>query len=195
MLRQRGGRPTRFTATERFAVERIGFVWEARFRVAPLVAIDVADGYRDGRGFLQVRPLGIPTRARAGPGIALGEIYRYLAELPWVPHAMTANPRLQWTGAGDRQVNVTTAALDRRPPVTLEFDAHGDIVSCSTPARPRQVGRVYANTAWGGGFSRYATLDGMRIPTHAEVYWDLPGGRFVYWRARVLSAQMLAESL
>ena len=54
-------------------------------------AIDVTDGYRDGRGFLQARPLGIPTRARAGPELALGEIYRYLAELPWVPHAMTGN--------------------------------------------------------------------------------------------------------
>ena len=92
-------------------------------------------------------------------------------------------------------MSVTTAALDRRPPVTLEFDAHGDIVSCSTLERPRQLGRAYANTAWGGEFSRYATLDGIRIPTRAEVYWDLPEGRFVYWRARLVSAQMLAESL
>jgi hypothetical protein len=108
---------------------------------------------------------------------------------------MTANSRLQWGAVGDRRVDVATAALDRHPTVTLEFDGAGDIIGCHTSARPRQLRRGYANTPWGGEFSRYATLDGLRIPTHAEVYWDLPEGRFVYWRADVVSAHTLADPI
>jgi hypothetical protein len=31
----------------------------------------------------------------------------------------------------------------------------------------------------------------MRLPTAAEVWWELETGRFVYWRGRVTSAQAL----
>jgi hypothetical protein len=33
----------------------------------------------------------------------------------------------------------------------------------------------------------------MRIPTCAEAYWELDQERFVYWRARVTSAELLDE--
>jgi hypothetical protein len=35
------------------------------------------------------------------------------------------------------------------------------------------------------------TLSGMRMPTRGEVYWQLPEGRFVYWRSELTSAQAL----
>ena len=35
---------------------------------------------------------------------------------------------------------------------------------------------------------RYSQLDGMKIPTEAEVAWLLPAGRSQYWRGRVTQA-------
>ena len=38
-----GARPRSFTATQQYAVERVAFSWDARFRIAPLLAVHVRD--------------------------------------------------------------------------------------------------------------------------------------------------------
>jgi hypothetical protein len=187
------GRPMRFTASERFVVERAAFCWLARFRIGPAVAIRVRDCYDAGRGELGVRALGIPIRRRSGGDIALGEAYRYLAELPWVPHAIAANRELRWQQQEGRRVEVSCPLNEDRPAVVFDFDASGDIFRCSAAARPRDVDGASVPTAWGGDFSDYRSLGGIRLPTRGEVYWDLPEGRFVYWRGRVTGVQLVDE--
>ena len=55
--------------------------------------------------------------------------------------------------------------------------------------RPRGGGREPA--AWGGELRDYLVLGGVRVPTRAEAYWDLPEGRFTYWRAEVTAVEAL----
>jgi hypothetical protein len=83
MISKPGGRRMRFTARERFAVERVAFSCEARFPTAWTVSIKVSDSYADGAGSLRVRAVGLPLQRRSGPALAISEAYRYLAELPW----------------------------------------------------------------------------------------------------------------
>jgi len=52
MWRKKGGRPLRFTATQRIAVERVEFSWRARFPILGPLALDVIDEYVDGDGRL-----------------------------------------------------------------------------------------------------------------------------------------------
>ena len=169
---------------EELAVDRIAFTWRARF---PL-AIRVFDGYSGGRGKLEARVLGVPVMRQSGSDIAVGEAFRYLAELPLVPWAMESNAELEWRELDDRSVEVAGRAGGRRLAVTFEFDAAGDIVGMRCAARPRQVGRTSVPTLWGGEFGDYRSFGGMRIPSRAEVYWELDQGRFVYWRGTVTSA-------
>jgi hypothetical protein len=56
--------------------------------------------------------------------------------------------------------------------------------------RRRKVGKEWLPTPWGGRFRDYATLGGVRVPTTGEAYWELPEGRYVYWRARVTSVEL-----
>jgi hypothetical protein len=193
MITKPGGKPMGFVATERFAVDHVGFVWEARVPIAGMMAIRVTDRYADGGGTLRVRALGIPLSTRSGPGIAEGEVHRYLAELPWVPHAMTANPDLEWREVDEHHVSVSTPIGSRHATVTFEFDVDGEIVYARGSARPRGVGKETVPTPWGGQFSDYETLSGLRIPTRAEAYWDLPEGRLVYWRAQTTAADVLDD--
>jgi uncharacterized protein DUF6544 len=193
MVMRPGGRALRFTAVERFAIDRVAFSWEARFRVAPLVSLSVRDGYVDGGGVLSVRALGLPVKTQSGHDVAVGEAHRYLAELPWAPYALAANHELQWRELNARAVEVSTAVAGTQPTVRLEFDADNKITRCVADARPRTVDGGSVPTRWGGDLSRYETLGGMRMPTRGEVYWDLPEGRFVYWRGEITSAELLAE--
>jgi hypothetical protein len=90
-----GGRALRFTAVEELAVREVAFSWRAQFRMTPLISLRVHDWYRDGEGGLKARLLGLPVMSSGGVEVAQGEAMRYLAELPWVPHAFVANRQLK----------------------------------------------------------------------------------------------------
>jgi hypothetical protein len=182
----------RFTATEVFAVDRIAFSWQARFPLLGPLAMRVVDGYADEHGELAVRLLGLPIQRRRGHETSIGEALRYLAELPWVPHAIGHNRQLEWRQLDERSVEVSTQLGPDQLQVLIEFDTHGDIVRAAAE-RPRLDGKTWVPTPWAGEFGDYKILSGIRLPTSAEVYWELAAGRYVYWRGTVTSAELLTR--
>ena len=122
-----------------------------------------------------------------------GEALRYLAELPWVPFAMTLNDELEWRPRGARSVEVSVQLLEKRLVVGFDFDEVGDIVRASSEMRLLRLDRRWISRPWAGTFGRYEVLEGIRMPTEAEVSWSLEDGPFVYWRGRVTSAELLDE--
>jgi hypothetical protein len=191
MWQKPGGRAMRFSAVQRFAVDRVAFSWRARFPLVGPIAIRVVDEYADGEGKLEVRALGLPLKRQMGAEIVTGEALRYLAELPWVPHAMAENRELEWRQLDERHVEVAAHVGEERLAVEMEFDPAGDIVRSSSRMRPLEVEKRWVPTPWAGEFRDYKLLGGIRIPTATEVYWELDSGRFVYWRGSVTSAELL----
>lgn len=195
MWRTPGGRRLAFTATQGIAVDRVAFRWSARFPLFGPLAMTVVDECGAGAGALTVRLLGVPVARQSGPEMAVGEAIRYLAELPLVPEAMRRNPDLEWREVADDDVEVATVVAGERAAVTFHFDAAGDIVTATSTGRPRSEGRGWVSNAWGGEFADYALLGGVRLPTRASAWWDLPGGRFTYWRGGIAWAIALGEPL
>jgi hypothetical protein len=187
-----GGRALPCTAVEEFSVEEVAFSWRARFRFLPLVTLRVVDGYAAGQGRLEARLLGlVPVMRQSGQAASEGEAMRYLSEIPWVPHAMLANRELEWRELDVQTVEVATSVGPARVAVQLEFDAAGDIVSAFSPARPYVEGKATVPRPWGGEFRDYDVVGGVRIPTHAEVRWQLPEGPFTYWRGTIASVELV----
>jgi hypothetical protein len=185
-----GGRPLGFRADEEFAVTEVAFEWRARFRILPLVSLRVVDRYERGRGALVGRVFGIPFLRQDAPELTEGEAARYLAELPWAPHAMAANDGLEWRQLDKRTVEVATRTGAARPAVRLELDVNGDIAGASSDGRPRLEGKRVVRTPWSGRFGDYAVLGGIRLPTWGEVAWELPSGRFTCWRGTVTAVDL-----
>jgi Family of unknown function (DUF6544) len=105
------------------------------------VWLEVVDAYEHGAGSLALRPWGAFTASRsAGRDVSIGEAMRYLAELAWVPHAITENPALEWREVEQRSVQVSLAVEGERRSVRYEFDEAGDVVRVWTAARPRVEG-------------------------------------------------------
>ncbi len=184
-----GANARRFTATQHIAVERSAFSWRARFPVAGPLAMSVSDGFDAGAGALDVRVLGVRVQRQRGPEVSAGEALRYLAELPWVPYAMLHNTELRWSEPGPRRLEA--GLRGSAATVAFELDEAGDIVRMSSPARPLRLAGRWVQTPWGGEFAAHGELGGMRMPRRAEVYWELPSGRFTYWRAEVVAATAL----
>lgn len=189
-----GGRALRFTAVESFAVERVAFAWDARFPILGPLALRVVDDYADGDGSLEVRLLGLPLQHQRGPETVAGEALRYLAELPWVPHALFHNPELEWRELDERRAEVATRIAGQRLTVELELNGEAEIVGAVSTMRRRKVGNAWVATPWGGRFGDYRPFGGVRIPTWGEAYWELPE-RYVYWRGSVTAVDLLDEAL
>ncbi len=193
MVLKRGAKARPFTATEEFAVDRVAFAWRARFPLLGPVALNVVDSYDGREGLLEVRLLGVPLQRNRGPQLALGEAFRYLAEIAWVPHAILANPGLEWRDLGDRAAEVSTRIAGERIAVRLIFDEAGAITQ-TIAERPRiEAGGEVAR--WIGEYSDPQELSGVRLPTRGEVRWELPDGPFTYWRGRVTSLELSAGGL
>jgi hypothetical protein len=190
MWQKPGARSIRFAAVQRLAVDRVAFSWRARFPMLGPIAIKVVDEYSGGEGRLEARVLGLPVLRQRGPETAIGEALRYLAELPWVPYAMTQNRELEWRSLDERSVEVSSQVGREPIAVTLHFDEAGDIVRAACPARPRQVGKSWVPTPWAGEFGDYGALGGVRIPTSAKVRWEPQSAPFTYWQGNVSSLEL-----
>lgn len=183
-----GARPRRFTATERFAVDRVAFVWRARFPVIGPIGLRVTDSFDADAGLLEVRLLGLPLQRQRGPELSRGEVYRYLAEIAWAPQAIVANRQLEWREFDERAAEVATRVGGDRVAVRLEFNERGEIERTFAD-RPRlEAGN--AVTPWVGEYRDYRELRGAWIPTRGEVRWELPDGPFTYWRGTITSLQL-----
>jgi len=169
-----------FTAEQSISADRTAFVWHARFRMAPLVTGVVEDAYEDGRGRLDAKIWGVlPVAHARGLEVDRGEAQRYLAELVWCPLALVHNPELRYGEETDDSVLVWVG--DERTWVDLLFDEAGDIVGARTTTRSRGE----EVQPWEGRFWEPRSFDGIRAPARAEVWWEAPEGRFVYWRGEV----------
>jgi hypothetical protein len=91
---------------------------------------------------------------------------------------------------GNQAVEVTTMAAGSPVGIRIDFDEAGDISTVSTPARARLVTGTAVDTAWAGRVADYATIGGIRIPTRAEVGWELPDGPFVYWQSTITDIEL-----
>lgn len=174
-----------FTAEQRGFTTETGFLWHARVKMAPLVTCVVEDAFEDGHGRLDAKVFGLVPVARArGPEVDRGEVQRYLAELPWCPAALVANPALRFREMSDGPIRVWVGD-DEDSWVDLAFDGEGDVVAASTTTRAR--GDQGETQPWEGRFSDYRDFGGIRAPARGEVGWLTPQGPYLYWRGEVTS--------
>ena len=74
--------------------------------------------------------------------------------------------------------------------VRWEFNAAGDLVR-ATGVRPFPVSKTFEHRRWGGDFGEYDDFAGTRVPSFGQAWWELPTGRFVYWRGRITALELV----
>lgn len=190
MWQKPGGRALRFEATETFLTDRVAFGWEARFPILGPLSLRVQDAFKNGQGGLEARLLGVPVMRERGPETDEGEAMRYLAEIPWVPHAIAMNDDLEWTEVDASTVEVATGVGEKRVAVRLLFDGQGDVVGAFAEHRWRREGKALVARPWRGVFSDYRVIGTVRLPARGEVAWELPEGPFTYWRGEIVSVEI-----
>jgi hypothetical protein len=181
-----------FRSRQRVRIARPGFVWDARVRVAPGVAVHVHDAYAGGEGTLHAALLGAFDLAdlQGGGAIAEGEAMRYLAEAAWYPVALLPGRGVRWEAIDDRSARATLGDGGIATRLVFVFGDDDLIVSVRADARGRTVGDAIVPTPWEGRWSDYRVIEGMRVPMRGEVAWLLPERRLPYWRGELLALRL-----
>ncbi len=172
-------------AEQYITVEPPGFVWLAKTRVMGVLPMWVRDRFIDGHGEMWIRPLGLVTLGRsAGPEIDQGTMLRYLAEMAWLPTALLPSERLQWEAIDDRSARAILTLADRSVDATFEFGPSG-LIQRVESQRYYDTGNGYDLKRWSGVHSDYREVEGMLIPTGAELTWHLHDGDFTWLRLEI----------
>ena len=180
-----------FHATQDYSTAPVGFIWDARIRVAPLVDVYVRDTYQSGAGSIRASLLGvIPlVNAHGASELKAAALQRYLAEAPWFPMMLASATGLTWERIDD--MTARASLTDSGTTVSLEFrfNESGEIVSVFAPVRFREVNGQYIPTPWLGRFWNYEERHGILLPSDGEVAWQVSGVSFPYWRGKLVDIE------
>jgi hypothetical protein len=182
-----GDRWLKFEASQIVAPPAIGFLWNARVAIAPLLHVRVRDALVAGHGSGQVSLLSAFTVAAAGGDREMnsGALHRYLAEAVWYPTALLPSANLRWRAIDDDTALATLT--DDGVTVSLEFrfDAADEVGGIYTPARWGTFDGAYKQVPWEGHFRNYVTRAGMRVPSEGEVGWYSEGEWRCVWKGAI----------
>lgn len=180
-----------FSSTQSVVIQRPGFIWDARIRMAPGMTAHVHDAYIAGDGILTAKLFGLLTvmKQPSTPELAHGELMRFFAEAAWYPTALLPSQGVTWEAIDDSQASATLTDGTVTVKLVFQFDAEGLISSVRSDGRYRAVDGVQVAAPWQGRFWGYETQDGMLVPLDGEVEWLLANGPKPYWRGRIQRIQ------
>lgn len=174
-------------AEQYYSVKPVGFVWNASVAMMPLLSFKVCDSYIEGEGHVKGRLTSLFPLfdAEGSKKLDSGGLQRYLAEAVWFPTALLPSQGVSWQAVDDHTAKATLS--DGENSVSLEFGFNdvGEIVSVYSPDRYREVSGDYIPTPWQGRYGKYIDVNGYKIPSEAEVQWQLKEQVYPYWRATI----------
>lgn len=185
-----GGAWAPFRSVQHIAARAPGFVWDARIRMVPGLDVNVRDELAGGEAAMRARFAGlVPVVEVAGtPELAAGALHRWLGEAVWCPSALLPSEHLAWSAIDDSTARVTATAGAASVWLDVRFGPDSLVEFVSTPERMRDVGGRGVPTPWRATLSEWTWRDGARVPAFGVVEWQLPSGRWSYWRGRLASA-------
>jgi hypothetical protein len=173
-----------FTAEQEIDATCSRFRWNARFARGWTRMLEVTDAYEQSRGYLAIRLGGVTVKKTTGPDLDTGELQRYLAAVSLCPPILLNHPSLEWTAAGPSTLRVR----DGEATVDLHIGPDGSPIGFSA-IRPRIEGKRAIPTPWSGTADAFRDWEGLRVPSHLEVSWNLPDGPFTYYKADLTSLE------
>ena len=167
-------------AEQYFTIDKPGFVWRAKIKMAPLVYFAGRDKYANGKGHMLIKALSLfPVADAAGKEMDQGTLLRYLAEMQWFPTA-ALNNYIKWEEIDANSAKATMSYGQVTASGIFRFNGQGELINF-TAQRYRDVKGQYVLTNWGGVTKGYREFNGFRIANKGEVFWELETGVFDWY--------------
>lgn len=173
-----------FTSEQYFTMVRPGFVWLADVKAAPILHLKAIDKFRNGEGSMLIKLLSIFKIADAkGPEINQSAALRFMAEMMWIPSSFI-QPYIKWEEIDSLSARAYFSYGKEVVSGIYYFNNEYDITEFKALRYMEKDGKVSLEE-WAPKIVEYQVIDGIRIPTEIEVYWNLKTGPFLWLKMKV----------
>ncbi|WP_068783453.1 DUF6544 family protein [Paenibacillus phocaensis] len=177
-----------FRAKQYSLLDQPSFIWKARIRAAPGVAIYGRDLYLNGQADMLIKLMGVFKVGHArGREIDQGSLVRYLAEMVWYPTA-ALSPYITWEAVADdvARANISYGGINASG--TFYFQKTGEPVRFMAQ-RFKEDRETCTMEEWEVRMGTYKPFQGIFIPSQGEICWNLQAGPFHWFRFEVKEAE------
>jgi hypothetical protein len=171
------------SAEQYFRTDTPAFIWLARVGKSPIYFAG-RDRYKDGHGHMTIKILSvIPVANATGYETDQGSMLRYLAEMQWFP-AAALSPFVQWRQTAPDAAVATITYGGITDSGTYYFSPYGDVVSFEAMRYMNDNGRWHMRL-WRVPVTKWATMNGVRVPVAGKTIWKMPEGDFNWFEWRI----------
>ncbi|MGE5422542.1 MAG: DUF6544 family protein [Ignavibacteriales bacterium] len=171
-----------FKAEYYYTIDNPGFIWHADVKAAPIVHLAGRDMLCQGKGNMLIKLFSLITVADGwGPEIDQGTLLRFLAEIVWFPTA-ALSPYIDWKSIDDNKAQATINVDGQSASGTFIFNDEG-LPAQFEAQRYMSIDGRYSLEKWIVATSDFKEMNGIIGPASVEVAWDLPSGKFIWFKA------------
>ncbi len=177
-------------AEQYFTTEDPAFIWRVKLAMVPFIWIEGRDMYYQGRGNMLIKLLSTITVAdAAGSEMDISSLIRFLSEAPWFPTALLPSDYIEWKEIDSNSAQVVIKHKGYTVSGIFTFNKKGEIIKFVTNDRYMEVDGKYFKEQWGGYYRNYQEINGIKIPTEAEVEWNLYDRDLQYVKLKITDIQ------
>lgn len=172
-----------------------GFLWIADVEAVPYIHLTGRDKYEDGRGHMLIKLLSLfPVADSRGSKIDQGTLLRYLAEMVWYPSAALED-YISWEQVDSSSARATMSYGDITASGIFEFDENNRVIRFEAKRYyDRKEGATLEPWVITIDENSYQWIEGMQIPTAAEVTWKLKEGDFTWYKLDIRDVKYFRDS-
>ncbi len=176
---------TKSEAEQYITTHKPGFIWKVNMSMIPLVNVTGRDIFIDGEGSMQIKIATlIPVVNVEGNEKAdQSTLQRYLMELMWYPSAAISE-YITWESIDEHSAKATMTYNGTPGSVTFHFDEDGDVIKTSA-FRYKDTDKNAPLVECIGEIKENRIVDGLKIPTKADISWVLDEGVFTWYKLEI----------
>lgn len=168
------------TAVQYSITSQPGFIWSGDIYFADVIWIKGIDTYFEDAGNLLIKFMsGVTISNEGGKEIAQAQVVRWLMEGVWYPSALLPSEHITWSVVDSSSAQLKFSKNDLQIDILFHFNQDGSIYKAKTK-RYMTTNAGPTLSDYTGYFSDYKEINGVTIPTHGEVEWNLDNQDFLY---------------
>jgi len=179
-------------AEQVFNADEPSFVWSVNMQMMPGVTLSGKDLFMNGEGQMLIKLYSMITMVdETGDKIDSGALQRFLSEIVWFPMA-AVNDYISWSAIDSTTAEATMSWQGISETVRFHFTNEGDVTRI-TADRYMGGGMEAMRRPWTVRVLNTGEFGGVRVPTEADVSWELETGLFTWYRFKITDLQYMAD--
>ena len=169
-------------AKEYFTTKKPNYIWDAEIRTNIFFWVKTVDSYINGKGNMLIK-INSSITISDDYNIEMNKsgLFRYFSEAVFFPTSLIPNDSLVWNILDTNIAEIKFKDNSNSIVAKVYFNNTGTIDKITTYDKYRTTKSGYAKTLYTIYYSKYKWYDEKCfIPTHYELEWDLPEGKFRY---------------